>query len=224
MPTREPKPSEAVRERVLLPELLVVILAAGASRRLGSPKQLVSVDGEPLLRRQCLRALDARIGQVLVVLGCDAGRHRKVIADLQLEVQVNDEWQEGMASTLRRAVGLASERHAAALLVLPCDQYRITSCDLRALRHTWRLSPSRACVSRWEDRTGPPVILPFECYGEVLQLRGDTGARPVLYNATRSRPVEVVNARAAYDLDCVEDVAIARASGSVMAFEILNEV
>jgi len=207
----------------LLPELLVVILAAGESRRLGSAKQLVSIDGEPLLRRQCLCALDASVGQVLVVLGCDADRHRQVIADLQVDVQVNNEWQEGMASTLRRAVGLASERHAA-LMLLACDQYRITPCDLRALRDAWRLSPSRACVSRWDNCTGLPVILPFECYDEVLQLRGDTGARAVLYNTARPQPLEVVNPHAAYDLDCVEDVAIARASGLAVALEVSNEV
>jgi CTP:molybdopterin cytidylyltransferase MocA len=213
------QPSKAVQVRVLSPELLVVILAAGASRRLGSAKQLVSVDGEPLLRRQCLCALDARVGQVLVVLGCDADRLRQVVADLPVDVRVNDEWQEGMASTLRRAVGAASERRAASLL-LPCDQYRITSCDLRALRDAWRRSPSGACVSRWDDCVGPPAILPFECYGEVLELRGDTGARGVLYHPARPRPLEVVNARAAYDLDCMEDVAIARASGSAVALEV----
>jgi CTP:molybdopterin cytidylyltransferase MocA len=203
----------------LSPELLVVILAAGASRRLGSAKQLASIDGEPLLRRQCLCALEARVGQVLVVLGCDADRHRRVIADLPVDVRLNDQWQEGMASTLRRAVGVASERRAASLL-LPCDQYRITPSDLRALRDTWRRSPAGACVSRWDDYSGPPAILPFECYDDVLQLRGDTGARSVLDNPARPRPLEITNARAAYDLDCAEDVAIARASGSAVALEV----
>src|SRR5258708_35726162 len=70
-------PFKSVRESVLSPDLLVVILAAGASRRLGRAKQLVSIGGEPLLRRQGRCALRARGGRVVVILGCDAGRHRR---------------------------------------------------------------------------------------------------------------------------------------------------
>jgi len=139
------------------PDLLVVILAAGASRRLGSAKQMVSIGGETLLRRQCRCALDADVGPVLVVLGHDADRHKRVVADLPLDVRVNDEWQEGIAATLRLAVGVAIIRRAA-LLVLPCDQYRIAPNDLRTLRDTWRLAPTVACVSRWGDYAGPPAF------------------------------------------------------------------
>jgi CTP:molybdopterin cytidylyltransferase MocA len=196
----------------LSPDLLVVVLAAGASRRLGSAKQLVSIGGEPLLRRQCRCALRARIGQVLVILGCNADQHRRVIADLPVEVRVNDEWQEGIAATLRHAVGVALARRAASL-ILPCDQYRVTPTDLRTLHDTWRRSPSAACVSRWHEYAGPPAILPIECYEEVLGLRGDTGARALLYSPQRERPLEVANLRATYDLDSPQDLNIARSSG-----------
>jgi len=193
----------------LSPDLLVVILAAGASRRLGRAKQLVSIGGEPLLRRQCRCALRARIGRVLVVVGCDGDQHRRVIADLPVEVRVNDEWQEGIAATLRHAVGVAIVRRAA-LLVLPCDQYRITPNDLRTLHDVWRLVPSAACVSRWHDYAGPPAVLPIQCYEEILALRGDTGARALLYHPKRLRPLEVANLRATYDLDSPEDLRIAQ--------------
>jgi molybdenum cofactor cytidylyltransferase len=101
---------KAVPESALSPDLLVVILAAGASRRLGSAKQLVRIGGEPLLRRQCRCALRARVGEVLVILGCDAEQHSRVIADMPVEVRVNDEWQEGIAATLRVAIGAAIVR------------------------------------------------------------------------------------------------------------------
>jgi len=65
--------------------------------------------------------LDARIGDVVAILGCDDAQHREVIADLPVDVRVNDEWAEGLAATLRSAVRAAKERQAA-LLVLPCDQ------------------------------------------------------------------------------------------------------
>ena len=205
------RPLNALLESVLSPDLLVVILAAGASHRLGRAKQLVSIGGEPLLRRQCRCALAARVGPVLVMLGWDADQHKRAIADLAVDVLVNDEWQEGIAATLRHAVAVASARRAA-LLVLPCDQYRITPDDLRTLYDTWRLSPSTACVSRWRDYSGPPAILPIECYDEVLALRGDTGARAVLYHSQRPHPMEITNQRATYDLDSPADMILARSS------------
>src|SRR6202043_3717473 len=207
------RPLNALLESVLSPDLLVVILAAGASHRLGRAKQLVSIGGEPLLRRQCRCALAARVGPVLVMLGWDADQHKRAIADLAVDVRVNDEWQEGIAATLRHAVAVASARRAA-WLVLPCDQYRITPDDLRTLYDTWRLSPSTACVSRWRDYSGPPAILPIECYDEVLALRGDTGARAVLYHPHRPLPTQITNQRAFYDLDSRADVAIAQSSSS----------
>ena len=193
------------------PGVLVAILAAGASRRLGRPKQLVPIAGQPLLRRQCGVALSARIGPVLAILGCDADRYARVIADLPVEIRVNDEWQEGMAASLRRAVGVAIERRAA-LLVLACDQYRITPDDLRSLHDAWRRAPSSACVSRWDAYAGPPAIMPVECHDEVRQLRGDRGARAVLFDPRRPRPIEVANRHAAYDLDSPQDVAVAQSS------------
>ena len=146
-----------------------------------------------------------------MILGCDAERHRRVIADLPVEVRVNDAWQEGIAATLRHAVGVAIVRRAASL-VLPCDQYRITPSDLRTLHDTWSLAPSSACVSRWHDYAGPPAILPIECYEGVLRLRGDTGARALLYSPQWPRPLEVANRRATYDLDSPQDLTIAQSS------------
>jgi CTP:molybdopterin cytidylyltransferase MocA len=193
----------------LLPDLVVAVLAAGASRRLGRAKQLVPIGGEPLLRRQCRCALDARIGEVVAILGCDDAQHREVIVDLPVEVRVNNEWQEGLAATLRSAVRAAKERQAA-LLVLLCDQYRIIPDDLRTLYNHWRWTPSIACVSRWGGYAGPPAILPIHYFDHVLRLRGDIGARSLLSDVHRPCPDEIPNPRAAFDLDSPEEMRIAR--------------
>jgi len=188
-------------------DVVVAVLAAGASRRLGRPKQLLRVAGEPQLRRQCRCALDAAVGDVVVILGSNADQHRRVISDLPVDVCVNEEWTEGLAATLRRAIGAAQQRRAA-LLVLPCDQYRIVPEDLRALSERWRLVPAKACVSRAGCYAGPPAILPIEYHHDVLRLRGDVGARSILFASERP-PAELVNPRAAFDLDSPEDATIA---------------
>jgi CTP:molybdopterin cytidylyltransferase MocA len=198
-----------IGERALLPDLVVAVLAAGASRRLGRAKQLVPIGGEPLLRRQCRCALSARVGQVVAILGCDEAQHREVIVDLPVDVRVNDEWEEGLAATLRSAVRAAMKRQSA-LLVLPCDQYRIIPADLRTLYEHWRWAPCIACVSRWGRYAGPPAILPIHCYDHVLRLRGDVGARSLLYDLHRPCPDEIPNPRAAFDLDSPEEMRIAK--------------
>ena len=184
--------------------LVVAVLAAGASRRLGSAKQLVSIAGEPLLHRQCRSALTADVGRVVAILGWHAHVLQPVISDLPVDVHINEEWAEGVSATLRCAVRAAE--HSRALLVLPCDQYRITPADLRVLVQHWRVSPSTACVSRWDRFVGPPAILPVEYHDEILALHGDIGARCLLYGSARLRPTEVLNPRAIFDLDSPEDL------------------
>ncbi len=186
------------------PRIVVAVLAAGASRRLRRPKQLVPIGGEPLLRRQCRCALAAGVGEVVAVLGCNADQHIRVISDLPVAVRVNGRWAEGLASSLRCAVRVATLRDAA-LLVLPCDQYRIVPMDIRALYDTWRRTPERACVSRHGQYVGPPVIIPVPYHQHILGLHGDVGARSVLYRPDRLLPIELTNPRATFDLDSAED-------------------
>jgi molybdenum cofactor cytidylyltransferase len=190
-------------------EVLVAILAAGASRRLGAAKQMVPIGGEALLRRQCRSAVSAGIGPVLAILGCNAETHARAIADLPVAVRTNLEWPEGMAASLRLAVDAATERHAACL-ILACDQYRITPPDLRTLHAAWRRAPRLPCISRWREYAGPPAILPIEYYDDIQRLRGNVGARALLRDPRRPAPMEVVNERAIYDLDCPEHIAIAQ--------------
>jgi CTP:molybdopterin cytidylyltransferase MocA len=186
--------------------LLVAILAAGASRRLGTAKQLVRVHGQPLIRRQCRVALAANIGSVVVVLGCQSDRCSSAICDLPVQIRVNAGWLEGIASSLRCAVAAAIAHNAGGLLILPCDQFRITSRDLRALVDRWHQSGGAACVSRFDGQTGPPVIVPAAYYGEVQRLHGDAGARAVLRDPRRVPPIEVDNPHAAFDLDRIDDL------------------
>jgi CTP:molybdopterin cytidylyltransferase MocA len=172
------------------------ILAAGASRRLGQPKQLVPFDGEPLLRRQCRIAIDADIGSVFVVLGCRATECSVVIADLPVGVMINDGWEEGMAASLRLAARQATDDSADALLILHGDQHGVTTDALRLLHAAWQANPTRPHLSRDGDHLGPPVIIPADHFSSMMNLTGDMGARRVLRH-----PVEVVIAGSAMDLN-----------------------
>jgi CTP:molybdopterin cytidylyltransferase MocA len=188
-------------------EVLVAILAAGASRRLGRPKQLVIVQGEPLLRRQCRTALDAGLGPVAVVLGYEAERMEEEIADLPVGTCRNGAWEEGLASSIRIAVTAAKARGASGVLLLQADQYRVTAQDLRTLHAAWVLGGGhkvcRACSATYK---GPPVILPQAHFQASLGLTGDMGARKLLTNLGSEAVNEVELPNAEFDLDTPEQL------------------
>jgi CTP:molybdopterin cytidylyltransferase MocA len=175
-------------------ELLVAILAAGASRRLGLPKQLVELDGEPMVRRQCRTAVLAGVGPVAVVVGCRREQVMPAISDLGIRLLVNDEWEEGMAASVRCATRAAVAAGAAAVLLYHCDQYAITPADLIRLRDAWASSPTAAHLSRAGDHVGPPAILPARLFPSMLMLEGDTGPRAVLRGDPDVREVPMVSA------------------------------
>lgn len=182
-------------------EVLVSILAAGASRRLGQPKQLVMLAGEPLVRRQCRVALESQTGSVAIILGCYANECAAAVADLSIAQIINQCWSEGLASSIRHAAQAAIDMDAAGLLLLHVDQYRLMAEDLQALYAAWKESPQNVCVAKYDDTIGPPVIFPRHCFSRLLELNGDVGARRVIA-ALPARAVLQVNIRnAGHDLD-----------------------
>jgi CTP:molybdopterin cytidylyltransferase MocA len=185
-------------------ELLVAILAAGASRRLGRPKQLVEVAGEPLVRRICRMAIDAAVGPTAVVLGCRRQEITPLLADLPLMILINDAWEEGMASSVRAATRAAVDLQVAALLLLHADQYALTCDDLVHLRDAWRRSPGCCCLSRDGEHFGPPAILPATRFDQMLTLSGDTGPRAILHADPRIAEIQIPGA--SRDIDCPSDL------------------
>ena len=160
--------------------LLVAILAAGGSRRLGRPKQLELLDGETLIHRQCRIAIEAKIGDVVVVVGNEQAACTAAVEDLPATPIVNGAWADGMSTSLHAVVHVAHDRNAAALLVLLCDQYGVTSADLRRLVATWSDRRAATVAARHDDAAGPPAIFPRTDFTALLGLRGDAGARGLL--------------------------------------------
>jgi molybdenum cofactor cytidylyltransferase len=195
--------------------LLVAILAAGESRRLGQPKQFVPIDGEPMLRRQCHTAIEARLGSVAVILGCRAAECAATIADLSVEQQINVNWADGLGTSIRMASRLATSANADGLLLLHADQYRVTPVDLRALHAAWLQSACRsACISVSAGNSGPPVIFPRRYFADLVKLDGETGARTVLTALPDDTVQRVTIPNAFFDLDLPADLASLAAGSS----------
>lgn len=157
----------------------VIILAAGGSKRLGTAKQLVTIDGESLLNRTIRIALDTQPQQTLVVLGHDADR---IYASIEApEVQRVDciDWQLGMSASLRSGIQNVTTDCQGAVVVL-CDQPGLTAEHLNALLNKWHIHPDSAIASAYADVAGVPAIFPRSWFKELLAVEGDQGARTLL--------------------------------------------
>jgi molybdenum cofactor cytidylyltransferase len=159
-----------------------VILAAGASTRLGQAKQLVSINGEALLLRTVRVAREAGCGPIVVVTGFDAERMRAVLEDAAVMVVNNEDWRSGMGSSLRCGVaaldGLDPRPSDALLLV--CDQIALSADVLRELRRVHARGERPITASRYAGRAGVPAIFAAQYFPELLQVERDRGARGVL--------------------------------------------
>jgi molybdenum cofactor cytidylyltransferase len=183
----------------------ILVLAAGASRRLGQPKQLVKIGGRPALHLVVSNAVAVAGYGVTVVLGSQAREMTRLLAHSPASVIINRHWEEGMASSLR--FGIYSLPPATdAVMILLGDQVAITADDLKRLCDAWKGEESVIAASVYEQHVGVPAIFPRVTFSELLELRGDQGARKVL-ERNSYRLVRVPMPNAAIDLDTPEDLA-----------------
>jgi xanthine dehydrogenase accessory factor len=168
-------------------ETAVVILAAGGSRRLGRPKQLVEIAGRSLVRRAAETALAIGAGSVHVVAGAELLRVRTALGDLPIDVVVNDAWKEGIASSIRAAIDALErrDRPVETLILMLCDQPGVTSDVLRRLNDAYRATRAPVVASRYPEGPGVPALFHAELFPALKSLRGDAGARQLIRGLDR---------------------------------------
>ncbi|WAC62023.1 nucleotidyltransferase family protein [Pseudoxanthomonas sp. SL93] len=194
------------------PAHAAVVLAAGGSVRLGQPKQLLMRHGETLVRRTTRLVLESGASRVLVIGGARVDDIHAAVEDLPVELLVNTEWQEGLASSLRIAA-CALARHDAPTLIVGCDQPLLAASDLLALLSSAASATSGCAVTRHQDRPGIPVVLSPSVLRTAHSLRGDRGFRDIL-NALPQDGLAWHDAPGlAHDLDTPANVAHAIAQG-----------
>ncbi len=187
-------------------EFAVVLLAAGSSSRMGQSKQLLSIDGKPLL----LKAVDAALGsganKTFVLLGSNDAAHRKIIDHLPLEIIFNPDWEKGMGTSLRVGVSNALKMipEMEAVIIVVCDQPLVTSLHLKTLIQKYRTTKKAIIASAYENTIGVPALFNRSVFQKLLNLEDGHGAKKILMDMAES--VELVDfPGGAIDLDTPED-------------------
>jgi molybdenum cofactor cytidylyltransferase len=181
----------------------VLILAAGASRRLGRPKALVSLGGRTLIERAVDSAEALDPGWIGVVVGASAARIAAALRTRAVTRVHARRWREGLGASLRAGLQ-AVPRGARRVLVLTVDQWAIRPRDLRRLLAA---APRGPVASAYAGTRGVPALLPLAWTGRIRRLGLNAGAQSLL-EATAA-PMVTLEA-AAIDLDTADELRALR--------------
>lgn len=159
-----------------------VILAAGESSRLGTPKQLLKYAGQSLLQHSIETATASGVFPVVVVLGSNADIIKKEIDIHKVPVVINNEWQEGMASSIRYGIKAMLQLNPSVegTVMLLCDQPHITPALLATLVMKYRETGKLIVACQYRDTFGPPVFFHHTMFPDLLLLKGDIGAKSLI--------------------------------------------
>ena len=184
----------------------IVILAAGTSSRLGSPKQLLEYNGKTLLQHAIDTALATGCPKVMVVLGARADMLKLKLANQPIEILENKNWQEGMASSIRYALqnitiaGFQPE----SIIFMVCDQPYVTSSLLMSLVEKSVETGLPIIASGYDDKAGTPALFHKSMFPQLMDLKGDKGASALL--AAQPEKVAIVPfPKGVTDIDTVAD-------------------
>jgi molybdenum cofactor cytidylyltransferase len=184
-----------------------VVFAAGTSTRMGSPKLLLPLGGEPIVRRTVRQVSEAGFDDVLVVLGCEHSRILDALEGLSVRNTINRDYETGMGSSFRAAV-LDLQDSAASMFAL-ADQPFVTSAHYRQLLETYHRQLSGIVCVRYGDVTAPPHLFDKEFFPELAKL--EHGAKPVLQRHRDQTTVLEFPPELLLDVDTPEDYEAALA-------------
>jgi CTP:molybdopterin cytidylyltransferase MocA len=183
-----------------------ILLAAGASTRMGQPKQLLPIAGRPLVAHAAAAALASSAWPVVVVLGADAEKIRPALAGLPLLIAQNHGWPEGLASSIRTGLIMLENFSTAldAVLIAPADLPAFSADAIARLVAAFRAGPHDIAAARYAGRLGSPALFARAHFIALHALRGEEGARALL--TAHAEAVAAVDLpELALDLDTPDD-------------------
>jgi molybdenum cofactor cytidylyltransferase len=162
----------------------LIILAAGASTRMGTPKQLLPYRGRSFVRHIAEVAIASVCQPIAVVLGANAERIKPEISQLPVQIVENQQWAEGMSSSIR--VGLEAllgvNQNLEAVAIALCDQPFVSSQTLDRIVEAYHFTGKPIIASEYAGTLGVPVLFSHTLFSELMALKSNEGAKQLIKN------------------------------------------
>ena len=193
----------------LIEKYAIVILAAGRSARLGSPKQLLTYKGKSLLKHSVDSALETGCRSVFVILGANIELMRKELKDKPVFLVENTRWQEGLSSSIRCGLEILESAQFMPdnVIFMLCDQPYVTASLLLRLIEKQQKAGKPIVASSYEDKMGTPALFHKIFFPALLELTGDKGAQQLI-TANLDKVATVQFPEGITDIDTAEDYTL----------------
>jgi len=161
-----------------MPRCGIVILAAGASTRMGSPKQSLQFEGESLLRRAVAMAMSCKCRPIMVVLGCGADELKGQLNGLPISIVTNERWPAGMGTSIRAGITAIGKVDAA--MIFLCDQPLVSAAALDELVEAHFQSGKQITAAFYAGTAGTPAVFASSLFDELLSLEDHQGGKAII--------------------------------------------
>ena len=196
--------------------IAAIVLAAGSSSRMGTPKQLLRLGRRTLLRRSVEEAMASAVRATFVVLGAEAARMREELGELPVTIVENLRWAEGLGSSIAAGVECVANQQPAfdAAVLMSCDQPHVSAATINSLVAEQASSGKPMISCGYAGTIGIPALFPREFFAELQELPPERGAKELLLHHRDDLAV-VTMETAAFDLDTPADYqTFTRTSGA----------
>jgi molybdenum cofactor cytidylyltransferase len=182
----------------------LLLLAAGASRRLGTPKQLLPFKNTTLIHYLANVAVTSKAHDVIVVVGSSANEVREQLKEFHLSIAENKHWSEGLSTSIKCGLDKVPLSADGVLLML-CDQPEVTASLLDSLITTFAITGSPVVACEYGETVGVPALFSMDLVSELTRLTGDHGAKGVIH-AHSAETARVPFPGGVIDIDVPDDM------------------
>lgn len=184
----------------------LILLAAGESKRMGKPKQLLPYRDSSLIRHAVTEGLKSNCHPVVVVLGANCDRITSELAAFPIETTYNSSWQQGMSSSIAEGINwlLNAEINFEAVVIALADQPLVTSENYNSLVKRYRSHSVKAVASEYSNTLGVPALFSRDLVPQLLNMHQQGGAKKLLIKYS-DRSLNLTLPQAALDIDTPED-------------------
>lgn len=184
----------------------ILIIAAGQSKRLGQPKQLLTFEGESLINRLVKELKHVTAAPITLVLGAYKERIESQLHDSTFDLVYNDSWEEGMASSIRVGVSYIIKKNALidGIMILVCDQPYLSYNHIQSLFTLQHQTGKPIVASSYNNIIGTPVLFHKRMFPHLLALQGEMGAKKII-NEYPDDIAILPFEKGSIDIDTIED-------------------